>query len=184
MLAPFVIAVHRFVIRGDVTRSYTLPVGEPFFRIFVAWLFALKVFVGLPVDLLGVLQAFYWSLSASTLVFAAAVVAVVAVLLRLSILLPACAVAAPGATPAHAFADTKGEALRLLALFFLALLPWLAATFGAVFLLGPSAQIVGTPRAMVSLVLDGILQTGTLAVTAVIASYAFMALAAQVKRAA
>lgn len=184
LLAPVVIAVHRFVILDEITPAYTLPVGEPVFRVFFGWLFALKVFVGLPIDLLGILQTLNWSLRGSTLVFAVALIAAVAVSLRLTILLPALAVEAPGATPSHALADTKGQALRILVLFLLALLPWLALDFGGVLLLGPSAQIPGTPLAMISLAMGGVLQTITLALTAVIASYAFMALSAQVRRAA
>jgi hypothetical protein len=184
LLAPFVIALHRFVILGEITPAYTLPINEPAFLIFFGWLFALKVLVGLPFDVLGALQALNWSLRASTLAFAVALVAVAFVSLRLSILLPACAVEAPGATPSRALADTRGQALRIFALFFLALLPWLAANIAGVFLLGPGIQIIGTPRAMVSLVMGGILQTITLSLMTVIASYAFMALAANVKRTA
>jgi hypothetical protein len=183
LLAPVVLALHRFVILGEITAVYTLPIGEPAFRIFFGWLLALKVFIGLPFDLLGALQALNWSLWASTLAFAAALVAVILVLLRLSVLLPALALEAPGATPSRALADTNGEALRILALFLLALLPWLAADIGVVLLLGPSAQVTGTPLAMIFLVMAGVLQTITLSLTTVIASHAFMALAAQAIRA-
>jgi len=184
LLTPVFITVHRFVILGEVMSTYKLPVNEPVFRIFFGWLLALKVLVGLPIDLLGILQALNWSLRATTLAFAAALVAAVAVSLRLTILLPALAVEAPGATPSRALADTKGKALQILTLFFLALLPWLAADIGGVLLLGPGVQIAGTPRSMMFLVMGGVLQTITLTLTAVIASYAFMALAAQVKRTA
>src|SRR5437016_1212313 len=51
LLTPVVIAIQRFVILGEVAPAYTLHVGEPGFRIYIAWLFALKVFVGLPFDL-------------------------------------------------------------------------------------------------------------------------------------
>ncbi len=182
LLAPFIIALHRFVILGESMPAYTLPVGEPGFRIFFGWLFALKVFITLPIDLLGALQAFNWSVRTTTIIFAVAAVIVAIVALRLSILVPACAVEAPGATPSRALADTSGAALRLFALFFLALLPWLIADFGFVYLLGPGARIIGTPLAMISLVMGGILQTITLSLTTVIASYAFMALAARVKQ--
>jgi hypothetical protein len=184
LLAPFIIALHRFVILGEIMPAYTLPIGEPAFLIFFGWLFALKVLVGLPIDLLGALQALNWSLRASTIVFVVALIAAAFVSLRLSLLLPACAVKSPGATPSRALADTSGEASRIFAILFLALLPWLAADIGGVFLLGPSAHIIGTPLAMVSLVMGGILQTITLSLTTVIASYAFMALAAHVKRTA
>ena len=184
LLTPIVIAIHRFVILDKITPNYTVPIGEPVFGIFFGWLLALKVLIGLPFDLLGVVQALDWSPQASVLAVALALIAAVGVSLRLTILLPALAVEAPGATPSHALADSKGHVLRLLALFFLALAPWLAATIGSVFLLGQGATITGSPLAMLALVMGGALQTVTLALTAVIASHAFMALAAQVKRAA
>jgi hypothetical protein len=182
LLTPIVIAIHRFVILDKITPNYTVPIGEPVFGIFFGWLLALKVLVGLPFDLLGLLQTLDWSLPASVLALVLALIAAVGVSLRLTILLPALAVEAPGATPSYALADTKGHALRVLALFFLALAPWLAATIGGVLLLGRGATITGSPLAILSLVMGGVLQTIMLALTAVIASHAFMALAAQVKR--
>ena len=184
LLTPVVIAIHRFVILDKITPTYSVPIGAPVFRIFFGWLLALRVLVGLPFDLLGVLQTLDWSLRTTTLAFAAALIVAIGVSLRLTILLPAIAVEAPGATPLRALADTEGQALRILALFFLALVPWLAADFGGVLLLGPRAQIIGTPPAMLFLVMGAIIQAMTLSLTAVIASYAFMALAARVKRAA
>jgi hypothetical protein len=184
LLTPIVIAIHRFVILGKITPNYTVPVGEPVFGIFFGWLLALKILVGLPIDLLGVLQTLNWSLPASTLAFALALIAALGVALRLTILLPALAVEAPGATLAHALADTKGHALRILALFSVAEVPWLAVTIGGVLLLGRGATIAGSPLAILSLLMGGVVQTLALALTAVIASYAFMALAVQVKHAA
>jgi hypothetical protein len=184
LLTPVVIAIHRFVILGEITPAYSLHVGEPGLRIFFAWLFGLKVFVGLPFDLLGALQTLDWSPRASALAFAVALISAVAVALRLTILLPALAVEAPGATPSHALADTQGQALRILSLFLLALLPWVAVDIGSVLLLGPSAQITGTLLAMIFLVMAGLLQTIVLSIAAVISSHAFMSLAAQLKRAA
>jgi hypothetical protein len=184
LLTPIVIAIHRLVILDKITPNYMGPIGEPIFGIFFAWLLALKILIGLPFDLLGVLQTFNWSPPASALAVALALIAAVGVSLRLTILFPALAVEAPGATPSHALADTKGHVLRLLALFFLALAPWLAAEIGGAPLLGRGAMITSSPLAMLALVMDGVLQTITLSLTAVIASHGFMALAAQVKRAA
>jgi hypothetical protein len=184
LLTPVVIAIHRFVILDKITPNYMVPIGEPVFGIFFGWLLALKILIGLPIDLLGVLQRLNWSLPASMLAFAVALIAAVGVSLRLTILLPALAVEAPGATLPHALADTKGYAPRVLALFSVALAPWLAATLGGVLLLGRGAMIAGSLLAILSLVMGGVLQTITLSLTAVIASYAFMALAAQVKHAA
>jgi hypothetical protein len=182
LLAPVVIAIHRFVILGETTRAYSFPVGKPVFRSFLGWLFALKVLAGLPFDLLGLLQTLGLSLGASSLGFAVALIAAAAVSLRLTILLPALAVMAPGASAAHALADTRGQALRILAIFGLALLPWVAATVGGVIALGRGIAVTGSPQMMIGLVMGGVLQTAMLSLTAVIASHAFMALAAQLKR--
>src|SRR5262245_9889604 len=182
LLTPIVIAIHRFVILGEVTPNYSLDIGEPAFRLFFIWLFGLKVFSGLPYTLLGVLQALGFSPLATAIPFAVALVAVTAVLLRLTILFPAVAVEAPGATAKHAFIDTKGQALRILAIFLLALIPWISAIVVIVILLGPGVS--GSAQAMVSLVVGGIAQSAVVGLSAVIASHAFMSLAAQVKIAA
>ena len=84
LLTPVVMAIHRFVILDKITRNYTVPIGEPVFGVFFGWLFVLKVFVGLPMDMLGLLQTLYWSLWTSTLVFAVAMVAALTVTLRLT----------------------------------------------------------------------------------------------------
>jgi hypothetical protein len=182
LLAPIMIAIHRFVILERITGSYTVPIGEPAFAAFFGWLLALKILFGLPFDLLGVLQTYNWSLPASTFVFALALIAAIGVSLRLSILLPALAVEAPGATPSHALADTKGYVLRVLALFLLGLVPWVAGAFAVAVLLGRGANVAGSPLGILSLLMQGVLQTAATALIAVIASYVFIALAAAVRR--
>ncbi len=97
---------------------------------------------------------------------------------------PAIAVEAPGATAPNAIADTRGQALRLLAIFFLTLLPWFAAVMGVVILLGPGVGTAGSAPAMVALVIGGIAQTAVVSLSAVIAAHAFMFLAAHLKHAA
>jgi hypothetical protein len=182
LLAPIVIAIHRFVILDKVTRNYTVPIGEPAFVAFFGWLLALKVLFGFPFTLLGVFQSLNWSVWATTSVFALALITAAAVMLRLTILLPALAVEVPGATPSHALADTNGYALRVLALFLLGLFPWIAGAFGVAVLLGRGANVAGSPLGMLSLILQGVLQTAATALIAVIASYVFIALAAAVRR--
>ena len=109
LLTPVVIAIHRFVIQGIITSDYTLPLGDPVYRKVFVWLFALKVLSGLPFDLLGAMQMLGWPLWASTLGFFVALVAAIGLSLRLTILLPALAVQAPGAMASHALADSKGR---------------------------------------------------------------------------
>src|SRR5580700_11131068 len=48
LLTPIIIAIHRFVILDEITPNYMVPIGEPVFGIFFAWLLALKVLIGLP----------------------------------------------------------------------------------------------------------------------------------------
>ena len=88
LLAPVVIAVHRFVIQDVVTPAYALPLGDPTYRLFFVWLLALKILDGLAFDLLGVMQALAWPLWASTLGLVMALIASIAVSSRLTLLLP------------------------------------------------------------------------------------------------
>jgi hypothetical protein len=183
LLTPIALAIHRFVILKKITPNYTIPVGEPGFGAFFGWLLVLKILLGLPFDLLGLLQTLDWSLPASTLGFAIALIAAVGVLPRLTIMFPALAVEANGVTPSHALADTKGYALRIVALYFLALAPWAVAALGGVLLLGRGAMITGSPRAMIFLLMGGVLQTITFSLAAITASLVFMALGTPAMRA-
>ena len=183
LLTPIIVAVHRFVIQDVVTPGYTLPLHDPVYQRFFFWLFALKVLSGLPFDLLGVMQALDWPLWASTLGLVVTLIAAIGLSLRLTVLLPSLAVQAPGATAAHAFADSKGQALRLFAIFFLALLPWVAVSIGDILLLGRRIEVAGSPQMMIGLAIGGLLQTIVLTLSAVIASLAFRTLAGAVNRA-
>jgi hypothetical protein len=183
LLTPVVIAVHRFVIQGVITTAYTLALGDPVYRTFFVWLFALKVLSALPFDLLGAMQALEWPLWATTAGFAVALVAAIAVSLRLAILLPALAVQAPGATASHALADSKGQTWRLCAIFFLALVPWIAVGIGGGLLLGRRIAVTGSPQMMIGLAMGGLTQTIVLTLSAVIASHAFRTLGSAVNRA-
>jgi hypothetical protein len=177
LLTPIVIAFHRFVIQDVVTPGYTLPLGDPVYQKVVVWLFALKLLSGLPFDLLGVMQMLGWPLWASTLGLVVALAATTGLSLRLTILLPALAVQASGATALHALADSKGQALRLFTIFFLALIPWVAVSVGDIVLLGRRIEVAGSPQMMVGLVVGGLLQAILLTLSAVIASLAFRTLA-------
>jgi hypothetical protein len=177
LLTPIIIAIYRFVIQDGITSGYTLPLGDPVYQKVFVWLFALKVLSGLPFDLLGVMQMLGWPLWASTLGLVATLVAAIGLSLRLAILLPALAVQAPGATAAHALADSRGQVLRLFAIFFLALVPWVAVSIGGSVLLGRGIEVAGSPRMMIGLLLGGHIQTIVLTLSAVIISHAFRALA-------
>jgi hypothetical protein len=42
-LTPIMIAIHRFVIRGDITRSYTVDLADEAFLPFFAWTMAFSI---------------------------------------------------------------------------------------------------------------------------------------------
>ena len=182
LLAPVVAAIHRFIIRDNITKAYTLPLADAQFRRFFGWLFALELIGGFPLDFLGWMQAFDVSLGASTVAFAVALVAAFALMLRLVVLPPAIAVGAPGARFTQALADTRGYSLRIFAIFVLALVPWLAlgGLIGMV-LIRHGSEETGSAAAMAGIAVGGVIQTITLTLMAVIASLVFIALAAQVR---
>jgi len=182
LLAPLIIAIHRFVILGEATRSYLLDLGDPTFRLFVGWLFALKIIGGLPFTLLGALQALGWQPLATVLPFAVALVLALIISIRFTILFPALAVRAAGASAAHALADSKGYVLRILAIFCIVLLPWLLLDIVIVLLLGPGAHVGGSSPAMLTLAFSAVLQTGMVSISAVAVSHMFQALASEVRR--
>ena len=94
-------------------------------------------------------------------------------------MLTAIAVAAPGARLKPARADTKGQALRILAIFVLALLPWIAG----VALIGRRIEAVGSLPSVIFLLLSGVAKTIELSMAAVVASLVFIALSAKVRQA-
>jgi hypothetical protein len=183
LLAPILIGIHRFVILDETARGYGFPAGEPIFWTFVAWLFVLDVLIGLPLDLLGLMQALNVPVWTSTFIFVVLLAVAVILALRLSILLPAIAVDAPGIKPALALADTRGYALRILAITVLAAIPWLAVSAIGTWLIGRQIDVVGSLPAMVGLLMGGALQTISLSLMTVIVSLVFVALGAKTKRA-
>lgn len=183
LLTPVAIAIHRLVILDEATRAYTLPLGAPAFRAFFAWLFALDLIAGLPFDLLAAMQARDVSLLATSLATFLALIAAVAFVMRLTVLLPAIAVAAPGARLKPALADTKGQALRILAIFVGTVLPWIAAGAAGGALLGRGIDVAGSLPGVTFLLLSAVLQTIELSMSAVVAALVFIALGANVRQA-
>lgn len=180
-LTPFMIAVHRFILRGEVTRGYAPDPGRPGFMAFFGWLVALSAIGALAL----LLQEGLSLVPVAGLVVASIIIVVVAILtLRLSILFPAIAIEARGATAANALADTKGHAFRIFLIFLLAMLPCAAVSVGITLMLGRGVAISGTPIAVVQLVVGAAIQIVMLSLGVAIASRVFEALADRVLRAA
>ena len=117
LLTPFFIAVHRFIILGEVTRHYRLQWEDPRFQLFFCWAFT--IFALSRFALLGPVLPKHWMFQ---LIAFGLAIAVCVGFTRVTILFPAIAVDAPGASPAHAIEDTKGHGWYI---FFLFLLPFL-----------------------------------------------------------
>lgn len=110
LLTPLAIAVHRFVLLGEVSGSYVLNPGEPRFMRFFLFAVLVQALMLAPSLLMVVSVATGGTMTAifgiaSVIVF----VLVMIVMVRTLILFPAIAVNAPGAAWSNALADTKGH---------------------------------------------------------------------------
>jgi hypothetical protein len=182
-LTPFMIALHRFILRGEVTRGYAPDPGRPGFMAFFGWLVALSAIGALALLLQEELTAISLSPMAG-LVAAVVLIAAMAILtLRLSILFPAIAIETRGATAANALADTKGHALRIFLIFLLTLLPVMVAAIAVTLMLGRGVSVPGSPAAVINLAVGAVTHTVTLSLGVAIVSRVFEVLADRVLRA-
>jgi hypothetical protein len=182
-VTPFMMAIHRFILRGEVTRGYAPDPGQPGFMAFFGWLVALSAITALAFLLQDVLTATGLSPVAGIAVVVVAIIAVGILTLRLSILFPAIAIEARGANAANAMADTKGHVFTICLIFLLALLPLMAVAIGVTLMLGRGVAVPGTSVAIIHLAVGAAVQTLTLSLGVAIASRVFQVLANRVLRA-
>ena len=175
LITPVIIAVHRFIVLGEVTPGYVLEPRQRRFQLFFGWLLALTTvaslmrlavtaFAGLS---FGILFAF-------ELVSA---IAMTVVTLRLMILFPAIAVDAAGATAANAWADSRGSAWRIFLISFVTLLPVLVVVLLLYQFFGIAPRAGSGPAAIAGLVFGGVANVFLLIVFVAIASRLFQSLA-------
>ena len=115
ILTPMIIAVHRFVILGEVTRLFAPHIFSRRFVHFLALSFIYQVMI-LAVTFPLALFGFHAMpiIAAIVLFFGAVWIAS-----RILIVFPAVAIDAPGASLRNAFADSQGEAWDIFAALFL-----------------------------------------------------------------
>jgi hypothetical protein len=187
LLTPYMIAVHRFIILGEVTQRYQLAPRAPRFQLFFLWSLALSLGYWVPSFALAALPGVmpYVALAGVGL-FVIAVAAVI-ISFRLMILFPALAVDAPGATWDNALADSKGQVWRML---FITLLSGLPAGIALIVVLAMAASVgligEGTPGAtgvLLSALLEGAVSTLGLTLAVAIASRLYEQLGDRVNRA-
>jgi hypothetical protein len=125
LITPYLIAVHRLIILGELTTNYQLTPDGPRFLHFFGWSFIILAltFVVPSLLLLAFLASRASVVSAFQLIVVVVSVGVVVVPLRAIIIFPAVAVDAPGASWSRAMADTKGYAWRIYFIVVLATFP-------------------------------------------------------------
>jgi len=123
LLTPLAIAVHRFLLLGEVSDRYRLDTQDPRFMRFFTFLAGLAVVMFIP-KLVG--ELFSSPLGPSgigRLIGLVLSIAAAVVLVRTVILFPAVAVDAPGGEWQNAMADTKGHSWRVFFILLCAILP-------------------------------------------------------------
>lgn len=153
LFTPILIAVHRFILLGEITSSYRI---EPARRFMLFFLWSLVIDVGILA--FAALVTFFLNMDPRIGLFWMLVLFVfLYVSLRLSLLFPAIAVDAPGTSFINAYRDTKGRVLKILMIFLMCVLPLLFLLFGSELLLRSSAQSEGTSLArLIDALLSGV----------------------------
>ena len=132
---PILIAVHRFVLLEEVTPSYRFDLSDPRFRRFLGWLLTIALVPLLATWFVALDRQANPSVVSQTLRLALIILRLALIILmivglvftlRLTILLPAIAVDAPGASWRSAYKDTRGHVSRIIGIVLLAALPVLS----------------------------------------------------------
>lgn len=132
LVTPYLVAVHRLVLLGEVPARYGLSLSSPRCQLFFGWLSLGILVLSVPsvLDALTMPKGpvYYHAgqapagLGGSWIVLSARVAALL-IVLRLVVLFPAVAVDAPGATWQNAFRDTNRHFWFILAVTTLSFLP-------------------------------------------------------------
>ena len=128
LLAPFLIAVHRLVLFDEVAPRYCIePKSQRVLRFFGCWL-ALALVAAVPVMLM-VSALTLARLPDAWLLWAIAPLIVLPIILglRMTLILPAIAADAPGATWVNAYQDTRGHGWGILLTYLAVEIPCLLA---------------------------------------------------------
>lgn len=179
LVTPLAIAVHRFVLLGEVTDRYALNPSDPRFRRFFGLGLIMATLSGAPRLVSAILGKQGLDLATSTtvtLMFLMLQIIAVIISVRTVILFPAIAIDAPGAAWRNAVRDTKGHSWQVFFIVAFAVLP--AIVFlTASFVLTKSAGPALPPKAIVVLA-GAIVEVLTVCALAAVASRLYRAFAA------
>ncbi len=124
LLTPVLVAVQRFILLGDASDRYAIELSNPRFFRFLFWSLALlAVSFGPGLLLLMLSSVFGLPATIAFVGLSLSLVVYVIVGLRLTVLFPAIAVDAPGATASNSVADTRGFTVDICLIYLLTLLP-------------------------------------------------------------
>lgn len=178
-LTPIIIAVHRYVILGETTTSYVLKPRSRAFQAFFIWLTTLSAMPMLATALFAPSGVQSYALKSTWIVIT---VTLMVVSLRLSILFPAIAIGAPGATAVNAWYDSKKSTFRIFLIFVLAVLPIALGAIAIVLTTGAALGQAEAPASMLTEFGTSLVQALTLILFVAIASRLYEALADRVLR--
>jgi hypothetical protein len=121
-LVPFEIAIYRLLISGEAASGYHFDISTVRFQRMLGWNAGFWLLGNIPLHLPGAIAPSDGvEVIISVVLFALVIFAV----LRLTILLPAIAVDAPGASIRNVFADTGGHTWLIVKAYFVTLLPFI-----------------------------------------------------------
>jgi len=176
---PLLLAAHRFVILADTTSTLTVTLAAPRFWRFFLLSAGIIALLYVPVLLAR------WGQSTDTATVAALVLGAIgsgATGLLLSLLFPAIAVDAPGASIGNAIADLWGKVFSFFCSGLLAILPVAVA---ALVMGGIQAAVVenaeGLPARLTAAPVDGLMMVTTYVLLVLVASHYFLARASRLK---
>lgn len=181
LLTPLAIAIHRFVLLGEITSNYALSTSDPRFMRFFLFTVLVQVLMLLPSAMMSLSLAAGGALAVIlSFIFLVLLIAVVILLTRMLILFPAIAVDAPGAAWGNALLDSKGHSLRIFFTVLVTGLPAVLLAFPVILAVlggsqGPLARIA------VSLI-QSVVGALSLAAFAAVASHLYAAFAARLGR--
>lgn len=137
LLAPVAIAVHRFVLLGELTAAYRPDPSDRRFMTFFVFSAVFQLMMDVPATLMAVAtKSGGAGGGVLAFVFFVAMIVAVIVALRVLILFPAIAVDAPGARWRNAYFDTKGHTWRVFGISVLTALPALLVALPLYFVIG------------------------------------------------
>jgi hypothetical protein len=183
-LAPLAIAVHRYVLLGEVTNGYRLEPSSPRYQRFVGFAILVNLLWSVPTTMQGLLpdsKAEPLISGVGGLIALVLFIAIIIMLVRRAILFPAIAVDAPGAGWRNAGQDTKGHSWRVAFIYLCVALPSLLLIIPIYYLYMTSGAQGMTGRIVYSVV-TSIIQVPTLCAFAAAASHIYRAYANNLAR--